>query len=109
MSNSIQHTNINVSNFVDTTSRYLSSKVIYYNFPGNRKVLTLNTYKRTPQSISTEDRFTIVTASTQYRPDIISNSVYGVPHYWWKIMEFNNIHDIMDFKLGITIRLPTFL
>ena len=109
MPNTIQSTNINVANFVDTTSRYLSSSVIYYNGPGDKKVLTFNTYKRTPPTISSEDRFTVITAATQYRPDLISNTAYGFPHFWWKIMEFNGIYDVFDFKLGITIRLPTFL
>jgi hypothetical protein len=106
MANHIETTNIAVSQYVDVTSRYNNSKVIYYNGLHQKKVLTFNTYKRSQPQISVEDKFTIITAASQYRPDIVSNAQYGVPHFWWKIMEFNNIHDIMDFKIGLTIRLP---
>ena len=107
MANKAEITNIPVSKYTDVTSRYANSDVIYYNGPNNKKVLTFSTTKRNPPQISVEDKFTIVTAASQYRPDIVSNAQYGVPHFWWKIMEFNNIHDIMDFKIGVTIRLPT--
>jgi hypothetical protein len=109
MPNQVEDTNINVASYVDATSRYLSSRVIYYSGPDDKKVLTFNTYKRQQPRLSINDKFTVVTAATQYRPDLISNTIYGFPHYWWKIMEFNGINDILDFKAGITIRLPEFI
>lgn len=109
MANEIEKTDINVSNYVDATSRYQTSRVLYYNGPGDKKVLTFDTYKRRTPRISVNDKFTVISAATQYRPDLISNTIYGFPHYWWKIMEFNGITDILDFKAGITIRLPEFI
>jgi hypothetical protein len=106
MPNRSQKTNISVEIYVDTTSRYLNNDVLYYSGPSDKTVLTLSTYKRQPPIISTKDKFTIITAATQYRPDLVSNTAYGVPHFWWKIMEFNGIADVFDFKLGLTIRLP---
>lgn len=109
MANEIERTNISASKYVDATSRYLNSDVIYYNGPSDKKVLTFNTYKRQTPRISVNDKFTVISAATQYRPDLISNTIYGFPHYWWKIMEFNGISDIFDFKAGMTIRLPEFI
>jgi len=42
----------------------------------------------------------------EYRPDLVSRDKYGIPDFWWKIMEVNNIKDIIDFKAGRTIVLP---
>lgn len=104
MANIAEATDIPASTYVDATSRYLGSSVIYY---GPQKKITFTTYKRKPPQISNQDRFGVVT--TPYRPDLVSFKVYGVPHYWWVIMQFNGIYDIFDFKAGITIRLPVFL
>jgi hypothetical protein len=106
MPNEIQSTNIEPKKYVDVTSRYNNSNVVYYSGSGDRKVLTFDTYKRQPPRISSSDKFVVIDVSTQYRPDLISNKMYGFPHYWWKIMEFNKIYDIIDFKAGLTIRLP---
>jgi hypothetical protein len=108
MSNFIEPTNISPKKYVDPTSRYANrtTKVVYYSGQSNKKVLTFSIYKRSVRAISTEDKFTIVTSATEYRPDLISNSFYGFPHLWWKIMEYNGIYDIFDFKAGVNIRLP---
>jgi hypothetical protein len=42
----------------------------------------------------------------EYRPDLVSQDKYGLPDFWWKIMEVNGMKDIMDFKAGKTIVLP---
>lgn len=109
MANQAEKTNINVGIYVDATSRYQSSTVMYYNGPDDKQVLTFDTYKRQQPRLSVNDKFTIITAATQYRPDLISNTIYGFPHYWWRIMEFNGISDILDFKAGVTLRLPEFI
>ena len=109
MANEIEKTNISVANYVDVTSRYLNSTVVYYSGPGDNKVLTFDTYKRRPGRISVNDKFTVISAASQHRPDLVSNTIYGIPHYWWKIMEYNGIADILEFKAGITIRLPEFI
>lgn len=106
MANKAVKTNISPSIYVDATSRYHDSTVIYY---GTKKTITFATYKRKPVRLSEKDRFGVISATTQYRPDLVSFKAYGVPHYWWRIMEFNHIFDIMDFKAGVTIRIPEFL
>jgi hypothetical protein len=95
-----------VRKYVDVTSRYTNSKVVYYNGDSNQRFLTFDTYKRQAIQPSSDDKFTIISATSQYRPDLVSNAFYGAPHFWWKIMEFNGIYDIMDFKAGVTLRLP---
>lgn len=105
--NTIEPANINTDKFVNTTSRYKNSTVVYYNTP-YKKVLTFNTYKKQVSNIPTEDdTFTVVSPGMEYRPDLLSYQFYGTPDFWWKILEANNIKDIFDFKTGINIRLPS--
>ena len=92
------------SGFVSASSRYASSTAITY---GDKKLLTLEIYKRAaPAPISSEDRFTVITPGTEFRPDIVSQRSYGTPEFWWRIMEDNRIFDIFDFKAGLNIRIP---
>ena len=49
----------------------------------------------------------MIDGSTAYRPDKVSLMKYGFVDYWYKIMELNKIYDIMDFKAGRTIYLPS--
>jgi len=102
MANKIVETNIRATRFVESTSRYANSDVIYY---GSQNKLTFKTYKR--QTLpSSSDRFTVIPNNMEYRPDLLSSKIYGVPDFWWKIMEVNKIFDIFDFKAGINIRIP---
>jgi len=89
--------------FVNPASRYAEATVIYY---GNQKMLTYETYKRTFVKASPKDMYTVVSPGWEYRPDLVSQKMYGVPDFWYKIMEANKIYDIMDFKTGLNIRLP---
>ena len=89
--------------FVNPTSRYADSTPIYY---GSQRLLAYETYKRTKPVTSTEDRYAVITPGWEYRPDLVSTKSYGVPDFCYKIMEDNGIHDVMDFKSGLTIRLP---
>lgn len=91
------------STFVDVTSRYSTSKVIYY---GDSNKVTFETYKRTRPVLSKNDKYYLITQATQYRPDLVSNLAYGVTSFWWRIMEANSIKDISDFRSGVTIRIP---
>jgi hypothetical protein len=101
MANKIEVTNIQNSTVVTNTSRYAESEILYY---GDENRITFETYKRKKIPENKGDKFTVVTQS--YRPDLLSQNVYGSPDFWWKIMQANNIWDIWDFKAGITIRLP---
>lgn len=106
MANKITRTNLKSSDFVDAASRYINGEVIYY---GDQNYLTFTTYKKRKRLLSKEDKFTSISLGHQYRPDLLSNEVYGTPDFWWKIMEFNNISDVFEFEAGKTIRLPASL
>lgn len=103
MPNKLERSRIQSSAYVDVTSRYRGSKVYYY---GDNNIITFETYKRRPPVLSKNDKFYLITSSTEYRPDLVADLAYGIPSYWWKIMEANGMKDIMDFKAGTTIRIP---
>lgn len=43
-----------------------------------------------------------------YRPDLLSNSVYGSPALWWILFKYNNIDDVWnDLEVGMTIHIPS--
>jgi len=90
------------SNYVTPTSRYTSSKVISY---GEDKKITFETYKRRDRTTQF-DKFLVIPEGYAYRPDLVSNKVFGYPDSWWLIMEVNQIYDIKDFVAGRTIRIP---
>lgn len=77
--------------------------MIYY---GDNNLITFETYKRKPPKLNKTDKFYLITAATEYRPDLVSNLAYGVTSFWWRIMEANGMKDISDFKQGTTIRVP---
>jgi hypothetical protein len=89
--------------FVPISSRYAETPVVYYT---ENKILTFATYKKVNIPMTERDRYYVVTPGTEYRPDLVSKSIYGTPDFWWKIMEANNIIDIFKFKAGLNIRLP---
>jgi hypothetical protein len=103
MANLIEITNIPATRFVPVTSRYADSFVIYYT---ENKFLTFNTYKKQDLLVSDQDKFAVISKGVEFRPDLVSQKVYGTPDFWWKIMEVNNIKDIFDFKVGTNIRIP---
>lgn len=103
MANYYEITNINPLKFVTFTSRYSENKVAYYK---DEKYLVFNTYKKKDYRENSSDRYMVVTKGYEYRPDLISQKVYGFPDWWWKILEANNIKDIYDFKAGTNIRIP---
>lgn len=83
-------------------SRYMQSKVYHY---GSLPKTTFETYKRTKKSEFYEG-VVLLTPGWEYRPDLVSYDIYGYPDLWWKIMEYNGIKDILDFKAGKTIQIP---
>jgi hypothetical protein len=104
MANTIETYNIIDSrNFTVRSSRYLNSRIYYY---GGDKKITYETYKRKTYAYSDSDKFYEINPGLNYRPDLVSNNFYGVPDYWWLIMEYNGIYDIFDFTSGKIIRLP---
>lgn len=104
MANYIEVTNINPVNFVPPSSRYANSTVVYYT---ENKLLTFTTYIKNTYITNNKDRYFVITAGTEYRPDLVSQTAYGTVDFWWKIMEANNIMDIYDFKAGLNILIPS--
>lgn len=103
MANKIEEVETSAQRFVNSTSRYVKSKVIRY---GDNHKLTFKTYKKQEITSNPADKFAVVPPGMEYRPDLVSYKAYGVPDFWWRIMEANNIKDILDFKAGMTIRIP---
>jgi len=103
MANPIEYTGIAPTTFVTPTSRYSSSKVVKYS---SQKITTFETYKRKPFVMSSGDQLAVIPNGMEYRPDLMSNQRYGTTDFWWRIMEVNNMKDIMEFKAGKTIILP---
>jgi hypothetical protein len=103
MANKIEYTNLGSNRFIAPTSRYVDSSVLRYS---EENILTFETYKRKQYTPNSNDKFTVITKGYEFRPDLLSQSLYGLPDFWWRIMEVNNIWDIYDFKAGVNIRLP---
>lgn len=103
MANKIEYTNLRSTDFVTTVSRYSRSKILYYS---EEKIITFETYKRKKIKESKFDQVAVIPPGMEYRPDLVSKEKYGIPDFWWKIMEANNMKDILEFKSGKTIVLP---
>ena len=48
----------------------------------------------------------VIPSGMEFRPDLVSKEKYGVPDFWWKILEANKMKDIFEFRAGKTIILP---
>lgn len=103
MANYIEQSKINARKFVNISSRYSQSPVVYYT---EKKILTYSLYRITPIKSTKKDKFTIISKGYEYRPDLMSYEFYGMPDFWWKIMEANKLKDIMQFKSGLSIKIP---
>lgn len=104
MANPIEFVNTDpATTLVDGASRYRSSTVIRYS---ELKKLTYTTYKRKPYVPKDTDRFATITKGFEYRPDLLSNKMYGDPSFWWRIMEVNGLKDIYEFKTGLNVIIP---
>ena len=56
--------------------------------------------------VSPEDQYYFVDASKQYRPDLISNEIYGSPIYYWVILSCNNLVSPLQVRTNLTLRIP---
>lgn len=99
----VQYTNISPKTIVTPSSRYRNQRVIYY---GEKKLLTFDTYIRVDYQPNGTEKITTITKGVEYRPDLVSQKVYGFPDNWWRILEANKMKDIWEFKVGKTIILP---
>ena len=103
MANYIEVTKTSPLRFVPASSRYADSTVIYYT---EKNLIAFEIYKRTDRKTSKDDKFMVISKGLEYRPDLVSFRAYGVPDYWWKIMQINGMKDIMEFSAGTNIRIP---
>lgn len=106
MANPIIETGIPASRFVDTTSRYKNSDVIYY---GENNIITFKTYKRGEVPFTSNDKFFLIDRAREFRPDLVAKAAYGIPSFWWQILQANGMKDILDFRTGVTVRIPNAL
>lgn len=103
MANRLEFTNLRATDFVTPTSRYANSDVVYYK---EERYTTFTVYKKQVNTLSGRDTVAVIPPGMEYRPDLVSKQRYGTVDFWWKIMEANNMKDILDFKAGKTIQLP---
>ena len=103
MANLVTSVDIANDTFVDFTSRYIKSDVIYY---GEDNKLTFKTYKKGPSPFTSTDKFFLIDKGREFRPDLVSRSAYGTTTFWWLIMEANGMKDILEFRAGVNIRIP---
>lgn len=96
-------TEIDKRNLIDTASRYKNSTVYYY---GDVPKTTFEIYKR-PSKAILDRKVTLITPGWEYRPDLVSFDLFGTPDFWWRILEVNGMKDILEFKAGITLRIPS--
>lgn len=100
----IEPSSTQAADLVDAYSRYIPQNVIFY---GENRYITFDTYLRVPYVPNGKEKIMLITKPIEYRPDYVSYEVYGIPNFWWKILEVNKMYDIWDFKAGKTIMLPS--
>lgn len=93
----------NARRYVNASSRYAGSKVIQYT---EDKHITFETYKRKRVLPGPEDQWLEITKAVEYRPDLVSAELYGAPDFWWRLLEYNGMKDVLEFKAGKNIRIP---
>lgn len=52
------------------------------------------------------DFFIEIDSTNEFRPDTLSNQVYGTPYYGWALMEINNLRSFRDLTLRNRLRIP---
>ena len=103
MPNKIEASKLNTREILAPGSRYIKQQIIYY---GEKKIITFDTYNREVYKPTGNEKVSVVTKGTEYRPDLVSYDVYGYVDNWWRILEANGMKDIWEFKTGRTIILP---
>lgn len=88
--------------YVAASSRYVNANVIQY---GEQSYITFETYKRRRHVPSEDDQWLEITKAVEYRPDLVSTEIYGAPDFWWRILEYNGMKDVLEFKAGKNIRI----
>jgi hypothetical protein len=99
----VENTTIRADRITKGMSRYRNQTVIAW---GEERFTTFDTYIRPEYKVTGKERVMMITKGVEFRPDLVSFDVYGFVDVWWKILEFNGMKDIWDFKAGVTIWLP---
>lgn len=104
MANYLEYTSLNPANgYVGASSRYAGSQIVYY---GEQHKIAFNVYVRQTRRKSNNDRYYVIPPGYAFRPDMVSYIAYGLPDYWWVLMEANSMQDVMEFKAGVNIWIP---
>lgn len=104
MTQLIEVSDTSVGKIFSAGSRYVKSQqIIYY---GEQRFLTLDLYIRRKYQPTGKESVMVINKGVEYRPDLVANQLLGAPELWWRIMEANNMKDIMEFKAGKTILIP---
>jgi len=106
MTQPIENSDIRPQDIMSAGSRYIKQTVIYY---GEQRYITFDLYLRPEYEVSGDEDVMVITKGFEYRPDLVSFDYYGHVDDWWRILEFNGMKDILEFKTGITISLPSFI
>ena len=99
----ISRTILKASEIVKGISRYRKQQVIYY---GEQNFITFNIYRRKNYNQRGNEQVMLITKGIEYRPDLVAYEIFNAPEAWWRIMEANNMKDILEFKAGVTIIIP---
>lgn len=55
---------------------------------------------------SDEDEYFYVDAAYKFRPDLISQEIYGTPVLYWVILSCNGMKHPLELITGLTVRIP---
>lgn len=103
MTTPIMPAGVSIGRVTRGLSRYRGQTPIYY---GEHRLLTFDIYNRETYVPTGDEKVMLITKGLEYRPDLVSYDVYGIPDAWWRIMEANKIMDIFEFSAGRTILIP---
>ena len=101
MPRGIGFTNAEGKKYVSATSRYATTPVIDY-----EGKFAYPIYRKKNLVFHPQDKHYEISKEMEYRPDLVSNQFFGVPDFWWRIMEMNHMVDILEFRAGRNIILP---
>lgn len=96
------------NNEYDKTSRYQVLRVISED-TSTGPATYLETYNQIEIPISEDDSYHIVTHAEVNRLDIIANTYYERPDFWWAIALANNFIDPFIVQEGVMLRIPSTL
>ena len=76
----------------------------------NQTSLYLDFYVDRPILKFDDDELIVITTKHEYKPDLLSQDLYGTPYFWWVFQRRNMevIKDpVWDLKAGLEIQVPS--